>query len=98
MTLPADSTVRVRSGDLIEVPLTLTPDQVNVTGFEFEVEFNVDELEFVDMRTGNLLKSWMTYVNVHDVKDGKQRVSFGGMDYSPGTNSNHILDKRTYTC
>ena len=26
----------------------------------------------------------MTYVNVHDVKDGKQRVSFGGMDYSPG--------------
>jgi len=84
MTLPADSTVRVRSGDLIEVPLTLTPDQVNVAGFEFEVEFNVDELEFVDMRTGNLPGPWMTYVNVHDVKDGKQRVSFGGMDYSPG--------------
>ena len=83
MTLPADSTVRVRSGDLIEVPLTLTPDQVNVAGFEFEVEFNVDELEFVDMRTGNLPGPWMTYVNVHDVKDDKQRVSFGGMDYSP---------------
>ena len=49
----ADSTVRVRSGDIIEVPLTLTPNQVNV-GFEFEVEFNTNELEFVDMKTGNL--------------------------------------------
>ena len=84
MTLPADSTVRVRSGDIIEVPLTLTPDQVNVAGFEFEVEFNTNELEFVDMKTGNLPGPWFTYVNTHDVVDGKQKVSFGGMDYSPG--------------
>ncbi len=84
MTLPADSTVRVRSGDIIEVPFTLTPEQVNVAGFEFEVEFNADELEFVDMKTGNLPGPWFTYVNVHEVIQGKQKVSFGGMDYSPG--------------
>ena len=84
MTLPADSTVRVRSGDIIEVPFTLTPEQVNVAGFEFEVEFNADELEFVDMKTGNLPGPWFTYVNVHEPIQGKQKVSFGGMDYSPG--------------
>ena len=84
ITLPADSTVRVRSGDIIEVPLTLTPNQVNVAGFEFEVEFNTNELEFVDMKTGNLPGPWFTYVNTHEVKEGKQKVSFGGMDYSPG--------------
>ena len=84
MTLPADSTVRVRSGDIIEVPFTITPEQVNVAGFEFEVEFNVDELEFVDMKTGNLPGPWFTYVNVHEPIQGKQKVSFGGMDYSPG--------------
>jgi hypothetical protein len=84
MTLPADSTVRVRSGDIIEVPFTLTPEQVNVAGFEFEVEFNANELEFVDMKTGNLPGPWFTYVNVHEPIQGKQKVSFGGMDYSPG--------------
>ena len=84
MTLPADSTVRVRSGDIIEVPFTLTPEQVNVAGFEFEVEFNSNELEFVDMKTGNLPGPWFTYVNVHEPIQGKQKVSFGGMDYSPG--------------
>ena len=57
ITLPLDSNVRVRSGDIIEVPLTLTPNQVNA-GFEFEVEFNTNELEFVDMKTNNLPASF----------------------------------------
>ena len=43
-----------------------------------------DELEFVDMKTGNLPGPWFTYVNVHEPIQGKQKVSFGGMDYSPG--------------
>ena len=38
------------------------------------------------MKTGNLLAPWFTYVNTHEVKEGKQKVSFGGMDYSPGIN------------
>ena len=93
-SLPADSTVKVKSGDLIEVPLTITPEQVNVAGFEFEVEFNTNELEFIDMQTGTLPGPWFTYVNVHEKDDiGYQRVSFGGMDYSPGNSpQNYWID------
>ena len=93
-SLPADSTVKVKSGDLIEVPLTITPEQVNVAGFEFEVEFNTNELEFIDMQTGTLPGPWFTYVNVHEKDDiGYQKVSFGGMDYSPGNSpQNYWID------
>ena len=52
--------------------------------FEFEVEFNVNELTFIDMKFGNLPDSWMTYVNVGEVGEDEQRVRFGGFDYSPG--------------
>ena len=46
---------------------------------------NVNELEFIDMKTGNLPGPWFTYVNVGEVDDlGWQRLSFGGLDYSPG--------------
>ena len=85
LTLPADSTVKVTSGDRIEVPLTITPNDVDVAGFEFEVEFQTHQLDFVDMKTDVLPGPWFTYVNVHEPQDdGWQRVSFGGMDYSPG--------------
>jgi len=84
LSLPADSTVRVSSGDQIEIPLTITPKEgVYIAGFEFEVEYKVDELEFIDMKTDVLPGPWMTYVNVHEPENGWQRVSFGGMDYSP---------------
>ena len=84
LSLPADSTVRVQSGDQIQIPLTITPKEgVYIAGFEFEVEYKVDELEFVDMKTDILPGPWMTYVNVHEPVNGWQKVSFGGMDYSP---------------
>ena len=87
-TMPADSTVRVQSGDQIEVPLYITPEQlkaIQVAGFEFEVEFNTNQLKFIDMKTDVLPGPWFTYVNVHEADDiGYQKVSFGGMDYSPG--------------
>jgi len=84
LSLPADSTVRVQSGNQIEVPLTITPrDGVLLAGFEFEVEYKEDELKFIDMKTDVLPGPWMTYVNVHDAVDGWKRVSFGGVDYSP---------------
>ena len=35
------------------------------------------------MKTDILPGPWMTYVNVHEPENGWQRVSFGGMDYSP---------------
>ena len=90
LSLPADSTVRVQSGNQIEVPLTITPREgVLIAGFEFEVEYKLAEgdssgLEFIDMKTDVLPGPWMTYVNVHEPKNGWQRISFGGMDYSPG--------------
>ena len=89
LSLPADSTVRVQSGNQIEVPLTITPREgVLIAGFEFEVEYKLAEgdssgLEFIDMKTDVLPGPWMTYVNVHEPKNGWQRISFGGMDYSP---------------
>ena len=85
LSFPPDSTVRVQSGEIIEVPLKITPTEgTNIAGFEFEVEFNVNELTFIDMKTGNLPGPWMTYVNVGEVEAGWQRVRFGGFDYSPG--------------
>ena len=84
LSLPADSTVRVQSGNQIEVPLTITPDEgINIAGFEFEVEFKPEELTFIDMKTDVLPGPWMTYVNVGEIVDGWQRVTFGGLDYSP---------------
>ena len=65
LSLPADSTVRVQSGNQIEIPLTITPSEgVLIAGFEFEVEFKVDELEFIDMKTDVLPGPWFTYVNL----------------------------------
>ena len=84
LSLPADSTVRVQSGNQIEVPLTITPKEgVLLAGFEFELEYKEDELEFVDMKTDVLPGPWMTYVNVHESVNGWRKVSFGGVDYSP---------------
>ena len=91
LTLPADSTVKVTSGDRIEVPLTITPNDVDVAGFEFEVEFQTHQLNFVDMKTDVLPGPWFTYVNVHEPQDdGWQRVSFGGMDIHQETHLNNI--------
>ena len=85
LSLPADSTVRVQSGDQIEVPLTIKPNPgINIAGFEFEVEFKTDELEFIDVKTDVLPGPWMTYLNVHEPVGDWQKISFGGMDYSPG--------------
>ena len=83
--LPRDSTVRVESGNQIIVPLTIEPfDGQDIAGFEFEVEFNEKELKFIDMRTDILPGPWMTYIHVHEPIGDWRRVSFGGMDYSPG--------------
>ena len=96
LSLPADSTVRVQSGNQIEIPLTITPKEgVLIAGFEFEVEFKVDELEFIDMKTDVLPGPWFTYVNLHEPVNGWQRVSFGGIDYSPSNSpETYHIDKQ----
>ena len=84
LSLPADSTVRVQSGNQIEVPLTITPNEgILISGFEFEVEFDTTILEFVDMKTDVLPGPWLTYVNVDEPVNNWQRVAFGAVDYSP---------------
>ena len=96
LSLPADSTVRVQSGNQIEIPLTITPSEgVLIAGFEFEVEFKVDELDFIDMKTDVLPGPWFTYVNLHEPVNGWQRVSFGGIDYSPSNSpETYHIDKQ----
>jgi len=95
LSLPADSTVRVQSGNQIEIPLTITPNEgVLIAGFEFEVEFKVDELDFIDMKTDVLPGPWFTYVNLHEPVNGWQKVSFGGIDYSPSNSpETYHIDK-----
>ena len=89
LSLPDDGSVKVQMGNQVVVPLTITPREgVLIAGFEFEVEYKLAEgdssgLEFIDMKTDVLPGPWMTYVNVHEPKNGWQRISFGGMDYSP---------------
>ncbi len=97
LSLPSDSTVKVQSGNQIEVPLTITPNvDISVAAFEFEVEFKPEELNFIDMKTDVLPGPWMTYVNVGEVVDGWQRVRFGGMDYSPSNApERYLIDKET---
>ena len=96
LSLPADSTVRVQSGNQIEIPLTITPKEgVLIAGFEFEIEFKVDELDFIDMKTDVLPGPWFTYVNLHEPLNGWQRVSFGGIDYSPSNSpETYHIDKQ----
>ena len=96
LSLPADSTVRVQSGNQIEIPLTITPKEgVLIAGFEFEIEFKVDELDFIDMKTDVLPGPWFTYVNLHEPLNGWQRVSFGGIDYSPSNSpETYHIDKK----
>ena len=49
LTLPADSTVKVTSGDRIEVPLTITPNDVDVAGFADELQELILEVEISAM-------------------------------------------------
>jgi hypothetical protein len=90
LSLPADSTVKVQSGNQVVVPLTIAPQlneegiPVNVAGFEFEFKYNTNELQFIDAQTGLLPGPWLTYLNESEVDDlGYKTVSFGGLDNSP---------------
>ena len=90
LSLPADSTVKVQSGNQVIVPLTIAPQldedgiPINIAGFEFEFKYNTNELQFIDAQTGLLPGPWLTYLNESEVDDlGYKTVSFGGLDNSP---------------
>ena len=91
LSLPADGSVKVQMGNQVVVPLTITPiaDQLTgevnkIAGYEFEVRFKADQLQFLDAQTGLLPGPWMTYLNESEIDDeGYKTISFGSLENSP---------------
>jgi hypothetical protein len=91
LSLPADGSVKVQMGNQVVVPLTITPiaDQMTgevnkIAGYEFEVRFKADQLQFLDAQTGLLPGPWMTYLNESEVdEEGYKTISFGSLENSP---------------
>jgi hypothetical protein len=91
LSLPDDGSVKVQMGNQVVVPLTITPsvDEITglptkVSGFEFEVRYKEEQLQFIDAQTGLLPGPWMTYLNESEIDDeGYKTISFGGLDNSP---------------
>ena len=91
LSLPADGSVKVQMGNQVVVPLTITPiademtGEVNkIAGYEFEVRFKADQLQFLDAQTGLLPGPSMTYLNESDIDaEGYKTISFGSLENSP---------------
>ena len=91
LSLPDDGSVKVQMGNQVVVPLTITPsvdeitlEPTKVAGFEFEVRFKEEQLQFIDAQTGLLPGPWMTYLNESEIDDeGYKTISFGALDNSP---------------
>ena len=90
LSLPDDGSVKVQMGNQVVVPLTITPSvdelgvPTKVAGFEFEVRFDSNQLQFIDAQTGLLPGPWMTYLNESEVdENGYITISFGGLENSP---------------
>jgi len=91
LSLPADGSVKVQMGNQVVVPLTITPipdeltGKVNkIAGYEFEVRFKADQLQFLDAQTGLLPGPWMTYLNESEIdEEGYKTISFGSLENSP---------------
>ena len=91
LSLPADGSVKVQMGNQVVVPLTITPtldeitgEPTKIAGYEFEVRFKADQLQFLDAQTGLLPGPWMTYLNESEIDDeGYKTISFGSLENSP---------------
>ena len=91
LSLPDDGSVKVQMGNQVVVPLTITPtiDELTglptkVAGFEFEVRYKEEQLQFIDAQTGLLPGPWLTYLNESEIDDeGYKIISFGALDNSP---------------
>ena len=91
LSLPDDGSVKVQMGNQVVVPLTITPnldaltgEPTKIAGFEFEVRFDTNQLQFIDAQTGLLPGPWMTYLNESEIDDeGYKTISFGALENSP---------------
>jgi len=90
LSLPDDGSVKVQMGNQVVVPLTITPSvdelgvPTKVAGFEFEVRFDSNQLQFIDAQTGLLPGPYLTYLNESEVdENGYITISFGALENSP---------------
>ena len=91
LSLPADGSVKVQMGNQVVVPLTITPsidafsgEPTKIAGFEFEVRFDSQQLQFIDAQTGLLPGPYLTYLNESEVdENGYITISFGALENSP---------------
>jgi len=91
LSLPDDGSVKVQMGNQVVVPLTITPviDEftglpTKIAGFEFEVRFDSNQLQFIDAQTGLLPGPYLTYLNESEVdENGYVTISFGALENSP---------------
>jgi len=91
LSLPDDGSVKVQMGNQVVVPLTITPiiDELTglptkIAGFEFEVRFDSNQLQFIDAQTGLLPGPYLTYLNESEVdENGYVTISFGALENSP---------------
>jgi hypothetical protein len=71
---------KVTVGDYFTVELTLNTEGVDVHSFDFELEYDVEVLEFVEASTPYLPNAWQLFFNT----DSVGQVSYGGLDASVG--------------
>ena len=62
----------------------MTGEVNKIAGYEFEVRFKADQLQFLDAQTGLLPGPWMTYLNESEIdEEGYKTISFGSLENSP---------------
>jgi len=71
---------KVTVGDYFNVELTLNTEGLDVHSFDFELEYDVDVLEFIEASTPYLPNAWQLFFDT----DSVGQISYGGLDASVG--------------
>jgi hypothetical protein len=75
----------VQEGNLVNIPVTLKSNGVDISSMQFGLSYNNDLLEFKGVEASQAAQKWLTYVNPLD-----SRVDWGGFDKT--NNENVIRD------
>jgi hypothetical protein len=75
----------VQEGNLVNIPVTLKSNGVDISSMQFGLRYNNDLLEFKGVEASQAAQKWLTYVNPLD-----SRVDWGGFDKT--NNENVIRD------
>ena len=71
---------KVTVGDYFNVELTLDTEGLDVHSFDFELEYDIDVLEFIEASTPYLPNAWQLFFDT----DSVGQISYGGLDASVG--------------